>query len=63
MSKVKADGMEGSSPLTRGAPCAGEMGCSWGGLIPAHAGSTLWERPGGGPLKGSSPLTRGAHEP
>ena len=33
--------LEGSSPLARGARCAGGYGWRWAGLIPAGAGSTL----------------------
>ena len=32
----------GSSPLTRGKPRGGARGSSGGGLIPAHAGKTVW---------------------
>ncbi|KXI15470.1 hypothetical protein HMPREF3227_02440 [Corynebacterium sp. CMW7794] len=53
----------GSSPLTRGALCVGGGEGVHGGLIPAHAGSTvlgLCELVDDG---GSSPLTRGARKP
>ena len=35
-----ANGVDGSSPLTRGAPLLCAFRCSRMGLIPAHAGST-----------------------
>ena len=35
-----AAGLGGSSPLTRGKPCAGVSGFAGWGLIPAHAGKT-----------------------
>ena len=38
---VFTTGVWGSSPLTRGAPCGGWVVFCRGGLIPAHAGSTL----------------------
>ena len=51
---------EGSSPLARGLPGAGELGGDAGGIIPARAGftapQTAPQAAGGG---GSSPLARG----
>nr|EEI14209.1 hypothetical protein HMPREF0276_1788 [Corynebacterium accolens ATCC 49725] len=37
--------VEGSSPLTRGAPWSGNVAIFAWGLIPAHAGSTAMVRP------------------
>ena len=56
---VLDDGMQGSSPLTRGKPAAQRLSDLRERLIPAHAGKT---RPGFGSsiiCPGSSPLTRG----
>ena len=51
----------GSSPLTRGKPRPDSLGRVLPGLIPAHAGKTIWGSPTAGTYKGSSPLTRGKH--
>ena len=50
----------GSSPLTRGAPPMVVGRCCWGGLIPAHAGSTLEHRMRVSP-HGAHPRSRGEH--
>ena len=49
----------GSSPLTRGKLRSGIWPRTVDGLIPAHAGKTIWGSPTAGTYKGSSPLTRG----
>ena len=50
----------GSSPLTRGAPELGGRGRGWGGLIPAHAGSTRLRRCGLRRQR-AHPRSRGEH--
>ena len=49
----------GSSPLTRGKPCAIGSGLACRGLIPAHAGKTTANQASAFCDPGSSPLTRG----
>ena len=54
------DGLEGSSPLTRGAPSPMLTEVAERGLIPAHAGSTcpsIWLTP----HPGAHPRSRGEH--
>ena len=53
--------LSGSSPLTRGALRARSHRVFSVGLIPAHAGSTLFVNSRQRHRCGSSPLTRGAH--
>ena len=48
----------GSSPLTRGKPCARVGETVGGGLIPAHAGKTGWDAGADGDL-GAHPRSRG----
>ena len=50
----------GSSPLTRGAQPAPACCVPWRGLIPAHAGSTVWARRGARGLW-AHPRSRGEH--
>ena len=50
----------GSSPLTRGARCAFSHGFGSGGIIPAHAGSTLLLRESRREF-GDHPRSRGEH--
>ena len=49
----------GSSPLTRGKLCYSVVSMFLGGLIPAHAGKTVWLTMRDCTPCGSSPLTRG----
>ena len=49
----------GSSPLTRGKQCLDRPSGAWLGLIPAHAGKTLYGKLAASLTGGSSPLTRG----
>ena len=50
---------KGSSPLTRGKLAHHVQQDRQRGLIPAHAGKTVWEAKPGDETQGSSPLTRG----
>ena len=50
----------GSSPLTRGAQTQVSLAGDYGGLIPAHAGSSALANINSTITEGSSPLTRGA---
>ena len=52
----------GSSPHTRGAPAGRPTTSNRTRIIPAYAGSTVFDNPGKDNVPGSSPHTRGAHQ-
>ena len=59
MNRILGEDIYGSSPLTRGKPAMVALSAAHAGLIPAHAGKTIFVALYQNNETGSSPLTRG----